>query len=70
MRVITVGSESYKTCCTYQGDLLALERAHLAGVDMNMSDYDRRTALHLAAAENHAASVKFLVETCKVSSST
>ena len=33
---------------------------------MNMGDYDKRTALHLACAENHISCVKFLIETCKV----
>ena len=47
---------------------MALERAYLAGVDMNMGDYDGRTALHLACVENHPACVKYLIETCKVSS--
>ena len=48
------------------GDKLALERAYLSGLDMNMGDYDNRTALHLACAENHLACVKFLIETCRV----
>jgi len=48
------------------GDKLALERAYLSGLDMNMGDYDNRTALHLSCAENHLACVKFLIETCKV----
>ena len=48
------------------GDQLALERAYLSGLDMSMGDYDNRTALHLACAENHISCVKFLIETCKV----
>ena len=48
------------------GDRLALERAFLSGLDMNLGDYDNRTALHLSCAENHVACVKFLVEICKV----
>ena len=49
----------------YNGDLAALEQAFLSGVDMNLADYDYRTALHLACAEDHLSCVKFLVETCK-----
>ena len=33
---------------------------------MNLGDYDGRTALHLAAAEGHVRSVKFLLDVCKV----
>ena len=36
------------------------------GHDMNACDYDKRTALHLAVAENHYNCVKYLVHTCKV----
>jgi len=48
------------------GDLLAIRRAFLRDVDLNMSDYDGRTALHLCAAEGHMDCVKFLLEVCKV----
>ncbi|CAH1406566.1 unnamed protein product [Nezara viridula] len=48
------------------GDLHALKRHHLSGSDMTLSDYDGRTALHLAAAEGHLECVKFLIEQCKV----
>jgi len=33
---------------------------------MDLRDYDGRTALHLAAAENKLEAVKYLVETAKV----
>ena len=40
--------------------------AYQQGVDMNLGDYDGRTALHLAAAEGHVRCVKFLLEVCNV----
>ncbi|GBP28168.1 Glutaminase kidney isoform, mitochondrial [Eumeta japonica] len=48
------------------GDLSALRRHHLSGMDMTLSDYDGRTALHLAAAEGHLACVDFLLSQCGV----
>ncbi|XP_059095341.1 glutaminase liver isoform, mitochondrial-like [Tigriopus californicus] len=50
------------------GDETALNSAFQQGVDMNLGDYDGRTALHLAAAEGHLRCVKFLLEECKVNS--
>lgn len=35
-------------------------------MDMTLSDYDGRTALHLAAAEGHVNCVDFLLKQCKV----
>ena len=35
-----------------------------AKTHVNFRDYDRRTALHVAASEGHLAAVKFLVEEC------
>ena len=35
----------------YNGDVSALRQYFLQGTDMSSSDYDARTALHLAAAE-------------------
>ena len=43
-----------------------LDSAYQQGVDMNLGDYDGRTALHLAAAEGHVRCVKFLLEVCNV----
>ena len=48
------------------GDISALRRAFLQGVNVEMADYDGRTALHLGAAEGHLEVVKFLIEKCKV----
>ena len=36
---------------------------HNSGVDIYAADYDRRTALHLAAAEGNANVVSFLIDT-------
>ena len=39
---------------------------HLKGVDLEMQDYDKRTALHIAASEGHGDVVEFLLEVAKV----
>ncbi|MDE4996692.1 ankyrin repeat domain-containing protein, partial [Francisella tularensis subsp. holarctica] len=43
------------------GDLSEIKRAVALGVDINKCDYDKRTALHLAAAEGHEDIVKNLI---------
>uniref|UniRef100_A0A1I8HHN6 glutaminase n=1 Tax=Macrostomum lignano TaxID=282301 RepID=A0A1I8HHN6_9PLAT len=43
-------------------DVTALRRVCMAGVDMNQTDYDGRSALHIAAAEGHCDVVSFLLE--------
>lgn len=50
----------------YNGDLTALRLMALANNDMAASDYDGRTALHLATSEGHLDCVQFLVEKCNV----
>ena len=40
------------------GDLAGLRRIIDGGADPNAGDYDRRTALHLAAAEGHVELVE------------
>jgi len=44
------------------GDLETVHRLHIQGLDLNCSDYDRRTALHLAVAGSHLDVIKYLVE--------
>lgn len=51
---------------SYSGDLSALRRFALSAVDMERTDYDSRTALHIAAAEGQVEAVIFLTEICKV----
>eukprot|EP00993_Chasmostoma_nieuportense_P007313 NODE_80_length_3362_cov_39.792272_g74_i0.p1 GENE.NODE_80_length_3362_cov_39.792272_g74_i0~~NODE_80_length_3362_cov_39.792272_g74_i0.p1 ORF type:complete len:1087 (+),score=384.97 NODE_80_length_3362_cov_39.792272_g74_i0:46-3261(+) len=45
----------------FAGDLKALQEYCEAGVDMNLKDYNDRTALHLAAAAGHLQVVEWLV---------
>ena len=49
------------------GDITALRRYHLADLNMDSTDYDGRTALHLAASEGHDHCVDYLIKVCKVS---
>jgi len=48
------------------GDVTALQRHYLQGLDLGLCDYDGRTALHLAAAEGHQECVSFLLDTARV----
>lgn len=50
----------------YSGDVSALRRFALSAVDMELRDYDSRSALHVAAAEGHLEAVKFLTRACRV----
>ncbi|KAK7145908.1 hypothetical protein R3I93_013592 [Phoxinus phoxinus] len=50
----------------YSGDVSALRRIALSAVNMELTDYDIRTALHVSSAEGHLDAVRFLTDTCKV----
>uniref|UniRef100_A0A0K0E4B9 glutaminase n=1 Tax=Strongyloides stercoralis TaxID=6248 RepID=A0A0K0E4B9_STRER len=49
-----------------KGEIQTVRRLYLQGANLNMSDYDGRTALHLAACEGHPNLVKFLLIVGKV----
>ncbi len=44
-----------------QGDLNEIQRLIARGVDLDIGDYDGRTAIHLAASEGHYSVVEFLL---------
>ena len=44
-----------------RGDLHRLRDLHASGIDPNLGDYDRRTAMHLGASEGELGVVEFLV---------
>uniref|UniRef100_A0AC34FE18 Glutaminase n=1 Tax=Panagrolaimus sp. ES5 TaxID=591445 RepID=A0AC34FE18_9BILA len=48
------------------GDLNTVRRMYMQGNDLECPDYDKRTALHLAASEGHAEIVRFLLKIAKV----
>eukprot|EP00063_Salmo_salar_P048854 XP_014023689.1 PREDICTED: glutaminase kidney isoform, mitochondrial-like isoform X5 [Salmo salar] len=50
----------------YSGDVSAVRRFALSLMDMELKDYDSRTALHVAAGEGHVDVVRFLTDACKV----
>ena len=45
-----------------RGDISALAAIAAAGGDVNLGDYDRRTAIHLAASEGLLTVVQYLVD--------
>uniref|UniRef100_A0A914L4A4 glutaminase n=1 Tax=Meloidogyne incognita TaxID=6306 RepID=A0A914L4A4_MELIC len=48
------------------GDLETVRKLHLQGMNLNIVDYDGRTALHLAASEGQTVILRFLLQIAKV----
>jgi ankyrin repeat protein len=46
----------------FDGNILLLRSLLHAGIQVNAADYDKRTAVHIAAAEGNTAALKLLVE--------
>jgi len=61
---ITVGAEVIEAAAS--GDVSALRTLLESGVDLMQGDYDKRTAIHLAASEGFEDVVHFLLDEAKV----
>ncbi|KAH7708982.1 Glutaminase [Aphelenchoides avenae] len=48
------------------GDINTIRRMYMQGCNMELADYDKRTALHLAASEDRPEVILFLLNTAKV----
>eukprot|EP00978_Attheya_sp_CCMP212_P044918 scaffold327168_cov59-Attheya_sp.AAC.1 len=57
-------NQAASTLCqaVFDGDILMLKRLVKAKIQVNASDYDKRTAVHIAASEGNMAALKVLVE--------
>jgi len=55
----TAASQMCFAAC--EGDNAVIKRLLAEGVSVNLSDYDRRTALHIAAAEGNLSTVELLI---------
>lgn len=53
-------------CLFRNGQRIGIEFVYAAGMDVTLSDYDGRTALHLAASEGHLDCIQFLLDQCHV----
>ena len=58
---ITINTACYLSS---QGELEQLQSLYVRDFDLNQSDYDGRTPLHIACCENKMEIVIFLIETC------
>ncbi|VVU95304.1 Glutaminase [seawater metagenome] len=67
-KIITKNNEYHQEFNTYlllnsasKGDIAGIQRLISKGVDINSEDYDKRTALHLAASEGKESVIRFLL---------
>lgn len=56
-----IDQATYFCAAAAKGDLTELRRLVARSVDVNLADYDGRTALHLAASEGHADVLRYLL---------
>lgn len=63
-KLCTVDSTAASILCqaVSEGDIIFLGRLLRAGIQVNASDYDKRTAAHIAAAEGNLGALKLLVD--------
>ena len=57
-----VGDAARLCTCVFSGDLPQLRRLLRCGLTVDAGDYDKRTALHIAAAEGNPQAVRVLIE--------
>jgi glutaminase len=56
-----IDQATYFCAAAAKGDLTELRRLVARSVDVNLADYDGRTALHLAASDGHADVLRYLL---------
>jgi CRP-like cAMP-binding protein len=63
-KLAMTGAAAASRACqaVFDGDMLTLRRLLNAGLPVNAGDYDKRRAVHIAAAEGNVAALKIMVE--------
>lgn len=57
LQMSSITMSAHLCTCVFEGDLTLLRRLLRAGADPDAADYDKRTALHIAAADGNLAAV-------------